>query len=77
MVLTAEYMRQRGLPVRGIIFNKWHPGDVMEEDNLRMCEHLTGLPVIACVREGDTDLDIGTDALTGLYEPIETNGSVG
>ena len=77
VVLTAEYMRQRGLPVRGIIFNKWHPGDVMEEDNLRMCEHLTGLPVIACVREGDTDLDIGTDALTGLYEPIETNGSVG
>lgn len=77
VVLTAEYMRQRGLPVRGIIFNKWHPGHVMEEDNLRMCEHLTGLPVITCVRDGDTDLDIGIDTLTALYEPIEFNGSIG
>ena len=71
VVLTAEYMQQKELPVRGIIFNNWHPGNVMEEDNLTMCQRLTGLPVIACVRAGDTDLDIETSALTALYQTVE------
>ncbi|MBQ9016194.1 MAG: dethiobiotin synthase [Firmicutes bacterium] len=73
VVLTAEYMLRRDLPVRGIIFNHWHPGDVMEEDNRYMCEELTGIPVVACVKPGDTDLDIGVDALSALYEPIGRN----
>lgn len=68
VVLTAEYMRARQIPVKGILFNHFHPGDVMEEDNLRMCEYLTGLKVLACVRDGDTDLDIDADLLASLYE---------
>ena len=74
VVLTAEYMRHREIPVRGIIFNNWIPGDVMQEDNLYMCEHLTGIPVIACIKAGDTDLNIDVDALTALYEPISQGG---
>lgn len=68
VVLTAEYMRARQIPVKGILFNHFHPGDVMEEDNLRMCEYLTGLKVLACVRDGDTDLDIDAELLASLYE---------
>lgn len=68
VVLTAEYMRAKDLPVKGIIFNHWHPGDVMEEDNLRMCEKLTGLDVIACVKDGDTEFPMEADALAALYE---------
>ena len=34
VVLTAEYMKAKGLPLKGIIFNHYHPGDTMEEDNL-------------------------------------------
>ncbi len=68
VVLTSEYMKHRSLPINGIIFNHFHPGDVMEEDNLRMCEYMTGLPVIACVKEDDTNLDINAEELTALFE---------
>ena len=34
--LTAAYMKSKGLTVKGIIFNHFHPGDIMEEDNLLM-----------------------------------------
>ena len=67
-VLTAEYMKQKGLIVKGFIFNHFHPGDVMEEDNLKMVEKRTGVPVIACVKEGDKELAIEADKLISLYE---------
>ena len=68
VVLTVEYMRAKGLPVKGIIFNRFHPGDRMEEDNLRMCEHRTKLPVLACVEAGSGTLDMEIEKLTSLYE---------
>ncbi len=68
VVLTAEYMRANGLTVKGIILNKFHPGDTMEEDNRFMCEAMTGLRVLACVRHGDTGLAMDADALASLYE---------
>lgn len=69
VVLTAEYLRTRNIPVKGIIFNHFHPENVMEEDNLRMCGHRTGLPVLACVQDGDTELAMDAEALAALYEP--------
>lgn len=71
VVLTAEYMRAKALPLKGILFNRFHPGDVMEEDNLRMCEDMTGLPVLACVQDGDHDLAMDADTLAALYEETE------
>ena len=68
VVLTVEYMRAKGLPVKGIIFNCFHPGDRMEEDNLRMCEHRTKLPVLACVEADSGTLDMEIGKLTALYE---------
>lgn len=70
VVLTAEYMRARHIPVKGIIFNRFHPGNVMEEDNVRMCEHRTGLPVLARIQDGDTELNMDADALAALYGPV-------
>lgn len=67
VVLTARYMEAKNLPVRGVIFNHYHPGDVMEEDNIFMCEYMTGLPALARVKDGDTELDMDIDALTSLY----------
>ena len=66
--LTAEYMRSRRIPVKGILFNRFHAGNVMEEDNLRMCEHRTGLKVLACVEEGAEELALDSETLAGLYE---------
>lgn len=68
VVMTAEYMKARNLPVHGIILNHYHPGDVMEEDNLKMCEAMTGIPVIACVKDGDKELEISIDELDKLFE---------
>lgn len=56
VVLTYEYMKQKGLPLKGILFNNFHTGDVMEEDNLRMCAEMTGLPVLDCIAKGDRTL---------------------
>lgn len=68
VVLTAEYMKTRKMPVKGIIFNHFEPGNKLHEDNLFMCEYMTGLKVVACVEDGDTDLDIPFDVLEGFYE---------
>ncbi len=66
--LTVAYMRSRDLSVKGILFNHFEPGNVLHEDNRFMCEILTGLKVIACVRDGDTELDISPEDLEALYE---------
>ena len=68
VVLTAEYMKAHNIPVKGIIFNHYEPGNRLHEDNLFMCETMTGLKVIACVRDGGTDLEIPFEILEALYE---------
>ena len=66
--LTAEYMKVHKIPVRGIIFNRYEPGNPLHEDNRLMCEAMTGLHIIACVKDGDTDLDMPFELLEGFYE---------
>ena len=68
LVLTAYYMKEKGMKVKGIIFNNFIPGDVLQEDNIKMCEHMSGLKVLACVKKGDKDLDIDIDKLKEIYE---------
>ena len=68
VVLTVEYMRSKDIPVKAIIFNNYIEGDVMQEDNLKMCEEMTGIKVIARVESGATDIDIDIDTLINLYE---------
>ncbi|WP_337375944.1 dethiobiotin synthase [Clostridium sp.] len=69
--LTAYYLKQQGIALKGIIFNHYHPGDVMEDDNIFMCEHMTGLPTLAKVQDGDTELDMNIDALCALYDEVK------
>ena len=71
VVLTAEYMKARNLTLKGIIFNNYHPGNIMEEDNIRMCEYMTELPTLAKVSPGDTDLHIDIDVLKNLYDEVK------
>ena len=71
VVLTAEYMKARSLPIKGIIFNHYHPGNIMEDDNIFMCEHMTGLPVIAKVQDDATELETDADVLSALYDEVK------
>lgn len=66
-VLTLEHLYLRHIPCRGVILNNWHPGDLMEEDNRRMIEELTGVKVIAVVEPGAAELDIDPEYLASLY----------
>ena len=66
--LTAFYLRQQGIPLKGLLFNRFQPGNLLHEDNIRMCEHLTGVKTVARVREGSTDLELPAEALQALYE---------
>ena len=43
----------------------------MEEDNIFMCEHMTGLPTLAKVADGATELEIEEDVLLALYDEVE------
>lgn len=67
-VLTIEHLQFRHILVKGVILNNFHPGDLMEEDNKVMIEEITGIPVIATVKKGDTELDIDAEFLAGLYD---------
>ena len=65
-VLTAEHMRVRGIPLCGFIFNNWQ-GGIMQEDNRRMVEEMTGAPVLACVAHGAAALPMQAEVLAALY----------
>ena len=68
VVLTYEYMKQKKMPLKGIIINNFHADNVMEEDNRRMCETLTGLDVLSCVTHGSQTLpDLKAEKLAALF----------
>ena len=43
VVLTYEYMKNRNMNIKGMIFNHYIADNIMHEDNIRMCEYMTGL----------------------------------
>ena len=59
--LTVSYMKAKGMRLTGIIFNRFQPGNILHEDNLKVCEYLTGLKVIACVKDNDSDITGGIE----------------
>lgn len=67
VVLSVSYVQSHGMKVKGIILNHYHQGNFMEEDNLRMIEKVTNVPVIATVGDGDETLNIAVNKLISLY----------
>ena len=67
VVLTYEYMKNRNMNIKGMIFNHCIADNIMHEDNIRMCEYMTGLPTLAKVSMGDVDLNIDIAELISLY----------
>ena len=55
-VLTAEYAKNNGIKVRGIILNNYDENDLMQKDNKIQVEALTGIKVIAGVKKGEKDI---------------------
>lgn len=56
-VLTIEYAKQQGINVKGIILNNYDETDFMQRDNKNQVENLTGVKVVATVKQGDTSIN--------------------
>lgn len=67
-VLTTYYLQQHNIPVRGIILNNYDKNDFMQQDNKKMIEELSGVPIIASVSPNSTELDIDPEFLASLYK---------
>lgn len=67
-VLTIEHLKSRNIPIKGIIFNNYISHDLMQDDNERMIEEMTGIKVLAKVKKGDTELNMAVSCLQSLYE---------
>ena len=66
VVTTTEYIKSRNINIRGIILNNFR-GGVMEEDNKRMIEEITGIPVVALVEPEAEEINIDLNRLMELY----------
>ena len=66
--LSAFYMKEKKIPLKGIIFNRFDSNNPMHLDNLNMCEALTGVKVLACVEDGAEDLNLPLETLRELFE---------
>ena len=57
-LLTAEYAKNHNIKIEGIILNHFDPDNFMHQDNLKQVEYLTGIKVIATVKENQKDIDL-------------------
>jgi len=67
-VLTAHYAESLGLTVKGFILNNYDSANFLHQDNKKTIEHLTKIPVVACVASHASDIDIDTAALCSIYK---------
>ncbi len=69
-VLTVTYLQAQGIKVHGIIVNNYED-TIMENDNIKMIEALSNVPVVAKVRPHDTNIAISVNEICDLFEEIK------
>jgi dethiobiotin synthetase len=76
-VLTAAYARAKGIPVLGVVINRYptEPG-VAEETNPKAIAQLTGLPILGILRHRD-DVDVEGGRVTGMAEEVRLRMDLG
>ena len=57
-VLTVEYAQTHGINVKGIILNKYDETSLMQRDNKKQIEAITGIKVLTTVKENDINIDL-------------------
>ena len=65
--LTTEYMKNRDIPIKAIIFNNYQAENPIHRDNKSICELLAQVNIATCIPEGCKDLDISIDLLKSFY----------
>lgn len=69
-VLTVEYAKQKGINIKGIILNNYNNEDIMQADNKKCIELLTGIPVIAVIAHNSKKLDIEKNILEKIFKEV-------
>lgn len=69
-VLTVEYIKNCGINIKGIILNKYNENDFMQRDNKEQIERLTGVKVIAEVKENENELNIEKEEIVSIFKEI-------
>ena len=69
-LLTCEYAKQTGIKIQGIILNKYDKDNFMHIDNKESVERLCHVPVIATIKEGETDIQIDESTLISAFKEI-------
>lgn len=64
-LLTVEYAKNNGIDIRGIILNNYDPANFMHKDNLTQIEYLTGIKVVATVKQNQNDIELLEELWTG------------
>lgn len=64
ILLTAEYAKNKGIKINGIILNNFEPDNFMHKDNLIQAEYLTGIKVVATVEKNAEEINL----LENLFE---------
>ena len=58
-VLTVQYAKAHGLPIKGIVLNHYDPRNPLHVDNQKMIEALTDVPILDCISADATDINLG------------------
>lgn len=66
-ILTVEYLRQQNICVQGLIINNYDNTDILQNDNKKMIEQLSKLPVLVTVAPHAQTIDIELSQLIQLY----------
>ena len=69
-VLTAEYLKNAGIRAEGFILNHYNENNFMQKDNKKQIEALTGINVIAAVKDNETSIKIDKEKLLQLFKEI-------
>jgi dethiobiotin synthetase len=65
---TLEYIKNRDIEIRGLVFNNYINNDFMHEDNVQMVEKMSGVSVVSCVGKDDENINIDKENLLALFE---------
>ncbi|MGF6907274.1 dethiobiotin synthase [Fusobacterium sp. PH5-44] len=67
-LLTISYMKSKNIKIQGIIFNKYNPNNIMETDNIKMIQNISGIKILDCIKIEENNMNINASELAKLYE---------
>ncbi len=67
VLLTAEYMKQKGILIRGIVLNHYDSECIMHQDNKKMIQAMTQIPILATVAKNANKLEVDNAMLSNLF----------